>query len=468
MAAADITLEKTMPSSLDSERAVLGAILLDEHSFSAAAEVLTDADFYDERNRQIYRAMSSLLEDERPIRAVLVLEELRRRNKVEEAGGPAYLASLTDGLPRGIDIRHYTASVKEMSCLRQVIRKCEEAVSLCYERQLRIDEILDRLQGELIEISGKSARGGFVPMTEICDEGYKEIVARSENPTGIHGIPSGLKDLDRVTSGFQKTDLIFVGGRPGMGKTSFCLNVADHAAIDLGKNVAIVSMEMSKIQLYMREVCVRADVDSYRINCGHLTKDDWARINRANGEMYTDRIWMDDRGGQTITQICAKLKRLDDRIRRSTRGEQGLDLVVIDYLQLAVGTRNRRNENRVQEVSEISAGLKNLAKTLRVPIIAASQLSRKCEERVDKRPILADLRESGSIEQEADVVIFIYRDEFYNPRSADAGTAEIIVAKHRNGPTATVKSAFIKQHTKFTDLMDPGMPEARAFSGGTR
>jgi replicative DNA helicase len=271
----------------------------------------------------------------------------------------------------------------------------------------------------------------------------------------MHGIPSGLKDLDRITSGFQKTDLIFVGGRPSMGKTSSCLNVADHAAIDLGKNVAIVSMEMSKVQLYMREVCARADVDSYRINCGALTTDDWARINRANGELYTERIWIDDAGGQTITQIGAKLKRLDDRIRRATRSDHGLDLVVIDYLQLAAGTRNRRNDSRVQEVSEISSGLKNLAKSLRVPIIAASQLSRKCEERVDKRPILADLRESGSIEQEADVVIFIYRDEYYNPRSKDVGTAEIIVAKHRNGPTGTVTAAFVKQYTKFTDLILP-------------
>jgi replicative DNA helicase len=205
----------------------------------------------------------------------------------------------------------------------------------------------------------------------------------------------------------------------------------------------------------MREVCARADVDSYRINCGALTTDDWARINRANGELYTERIWIDDAGGQTITQIGAKLKRLDDRIRRATRSDHGLDLVVIDYLQLAAGTRNRRNDSRVQEVSEISSGLKNLAKSLRVPIIAASQLSRKCEERVDKRPILADLRESGSIEQEADVVIFIYRDEYYNPRSKDVGTAEIIVAKHRNGPTGTVTAAFVKQYTKFTDLILP-------------
>jgi len=282
----------------------------------------------------------------------------------------------------------------------------------------------------------------------------------------VHGVPSGLKDLDRITSGFQKADLISVGGRPSMGKTTFCLNVADHAAIELGKNVAIVSMEMSRIQLYMRGVCARADVDSYRINCGMLNKDDWARINRASGELYTDRIWIDDAGGQSLTRIGAKLKRLDERIKRASRSGHGLDLVVIDYLQLAVGTGNRRNDNRVQEVSEISAGLKTLAKTLGVPVIAASKLSRKCEERTDKRPVLADLRDSGSIEQDADLVLFIYRDEHYNPGSKDAGTAEIIVGKHRNGPTGTVKAAFIKQYTRFTDLIVEDPPAMRPEAVG--
>jgi replicative DNA helicase len=282
----------------------------------------------------------------------------------------------------------------------------------------------------------------------------------------VHGIPSGLKDLDKITSGFQKTDLIFVGARPSMGKTSFCLNVADHVPVDLGKNVAIVSMEMSRIQLYMRGICARTDVDSYRVNCGMLTRNDWERINCATQELYTDRIWIDDRGGQSITQIGAKLKRLDERIKSATHSDQGLDLIIVDHLQLAYGSARRRNENRVQEVSEISAGLKNLAKTLQLPVIAASQLSRKCEERVDKRPVLADLRESGSIEQDADLVLFIYRDEHYNyrdehynyrdehynPKSKDAGVAEIIIGKHRNGPTGTVMTAFNKQYTKFANL----------------
>ena len=253
--------------------------------------------------------------------------------------------------------------------------------------------------------------------------------------------------------------MIFVGARPSMGKTSFCLNVADHAPVDLGKNVAIVSMEMSRIQLYMRGICARADVDSYRVNCGMLTRNDWERINCATQELYTDRIWIDDRGGQSITQIGAKLKRLDERIKSATHSDQGLDLIIVDHLQLAYGSARRRNENRVQEVSEISAGLKNLAKTLQLPVIAASQLSRKCEERVDKRPVLADLRESGSIEQDADLVLFIYRDEHYNyrdehynPKSKDAGVAEIIIGKHRNGPTGTVMTAFNKQYTKFANL----------------
>jgi replicative DNA helicase len=452
MPPADIALEGTMPFSAESEQAVLGAILLDEKAFSTAAEFLSAEDFYDERNRRIYRTMISLVEDEKPIRMILLLEELRRRSKVEEAGGPAYLASLTDGMPMGLDIRHYAETVREMSCLRQTIHKCHEAIERCYEREWKADRIIDDLQSSLIEIAGRNSSGGFVPMKDVCDEGYKEIIARSENPTGVHGIPSGLKDLDKITSGFQKTDLIFVGGRPSMGKTSFCLNVADHAAVDLGKNVAIVSMEMSRIQLYMRGICARADVDSYRVNCGMLTRNDWERINCATDELYTDRIWIDDKGGQSITQIGAKLKRLDERIKSVTRSDHGLDLIIIDYLQLAYGSSRRRNENRVQEVSEISAGLKNLAKALQVPVIAASQLSRKCEERVDKRPVLADLRESGSIEQDADLVLFIYRDEHYNPKSKDAGVAEIIIGKHRNGPTGTVMTAFNKQYTKFANL----------------
>jgi replicative DNA helicase len=428
------------------------AILLNEKAFSTAAEFLSAEDFYDERNRQIYRTMLALVEDEKPIRMILLLEELRRRNKVEEAGGPAYLASLTDGMPMGLDIRHYAETVREMSCLRHTIHRCHEAIERCYEREWKADRIIDDLQSSLIEIAGRNSSSGFVPMKDICDEGYKEIVARSENPTEVHGIPSGLKDLDKITSGFQKTDLIFVGARPSMGKTSFCLNVADHAAVDLGKNVAIVSMEMSRIQLYMRGICARADVDSYRVNCGMLTRNDWERINCATDELYTDRIWIDDRGGQSITQIGAKLKRLDERIKNVTRNGHGLDLIIIDYLQLAYGSARRRNENRVQEVSEISAGLKNLAKALQVPVIAASQLSRKCEERVDKRPVLADLRESGSIEQDADLVLFIYRDEHYNPKSKDAGVAEIIIGKHRNGPTGIVMTAFNKQYTKFANL----------------
>jgi replicative DNA helicase len=435
------------------------AILLNEKAFSTAAEFLSAEDFYDERNRQIYRTMISLVEDEKPIRMILLLEELRRRSKVEEAGGPAYLASLTDGMPMGLDIRHYAETVREMSCLRQTIHKCHEAIERCYEREWKADRIIDDLQSSLIEIAGRNSSGGFVPMKDVCDEGYKEIIARSENPTGVHGIPSGLKDLDKITSGFQKTDLIFVGARPSMGKTSFCLNVADHAPVDLGKNVAIVSMEMSRIQLYMRGICARADVDSYRVNCGMLTRNDWERINCATQELYTDRIWIDDRGGQSITQIGAKLKRLDERIKSATHSDQGLDLIIVDHLQLAYGSARRRNENRVQEVSEISAGLKNLAKALQLPVIAASQLSRKCEERVDKRPVLADLRESGSIEQDADLVLFIYRDEHYNYRdehyntkSKDAGVAEIIIGKHRNGPTGTVMTAFNKQYTKFVNL----------------
>ena len=245
----DITLERLLPFSAESERTVLGAILLDDKAFSAAAELLSAEDFYDERNRRIYRAMLSLIGDERPIRMILLLEELRRSNKEEEAGGPAYLAALTDGMPKGADVRHYAETVREMSCLRRTIRKCQETIERCYEREWESDRIIEDLQASLIEISGRNSSGGFVPMKDVCEEGYREIVARSENPTGVHGIPSGLKDLDRITSGFQKTDLIFVGARPSMGKTSFCLNVADHAAIDLGRNVAVVSMEMSRIQL---------------------------------------------------------------------------------------------------------------------------------------------------------------------------------------------------------------------------
>jgi replicative DNA helicase len=443
----DVTLEKILPNSIESERAVLGAVILEHKSIFAATEVLTVEDFYLEGHREIFRAMLGLAEEETSIDLVTLREELRRRNKEEADGGAAYLASLTDGLPRGINLAHYARTVRAKATARQLIQLSQETMTRCYQGEERPAAVLERAESEIFRIAAREVRGGFQSAKELAPQAYREIEEASKHEGPVTGLDTGFADLNRMTGGLHRQNLVVVAARPGLGKTSFCLNIAAHAALRRGKRVGIFSLEMSKAEIMKRMISAAAEVDSHRIQSGYLNREDWARVSRATAELSEAPIHVDDSANLTMLQVRAKAQRL--------ALEHGLDLVVVDYLQLVSGS-GRRHENRTQEVTEISRGLKNLAKELDVPVIAASQLNREIEKRSGRRtPQLSDLRESGSIEQDSDVVLFISRDDI----AAEDGTAEITVAKHRNGATGAFGLAFDRRCTRFRDLRTGGGPD---------
>jgi replicative DNA helicase len=440
MSPTDVTLEKTMPSSLESERAVLGAVLLDDRAIFPAAEVLTADDFYLESHREIFRAMLALAEEGTSIDLFTVREELRRRNKEEEAGGPAYLASLTDGLPRGLNVGHYARTVREKATSRQLIQLSNEVMSRCYEGEERPAEILEKAESRIFRIASREISGGFQPARELATAAYGEIEEAARHKAPVAGIDTGFADLNRMTGGFHNQNLVVVAARPGLGKTSLCLNIACHAAIRNGKRVGIFSLEMSKPEIMKRMISSVAEVEANRIQSGYLSREDWAKIGQATSSLSAAPIYIDDSANLTMLQVRAKAQRL--------ALEHGLDLVVVDYLQLISGSR--RYENRTQEVTEISRGMKNLAKELDIPVIAVSQLNREVEKRSgNRRPQLSDLRESGSIEADADAVLFISREGMDDGEGGDACTAEISIGKQRNGMTGTFKLTFRKPITRF-------------------
>jgi replicative DNA helicase len=440
MSPTDVTLEKTMPSSLESERAVLGAVLLDDRAIFPAAEVLTADDFYLESHREIFRAMLALAEEGTSIDLFTVREELRRRNKEEEAGGPAYLASLTDGLPRGLNFGHYARTVREKATSRQLIQLSNEVMSRCYEGEERPAEILEKAESRIFRIASREISGGFQPARELATAAYGEIEEAARHKAPVAGIDTGFADLNRMTGGFHNQNLVVVAARPGLGKTSLCLNIACHAAIRNGKRVGIFSLEMSKPEIMKRMISSVAEVEANRIQSGYLSREDWAKIGQATSSLSAAPIYIDDSANLTMLQVRAKAQRL--------ALEHGLDLVVVDYLQLISGSR--RYENRTQEVTEISRGMKNLAKELDIPVIAVSQLNREVEKRSgNRRPQLSDLRESGSIEADADAVLFISREGMDDGEGGDACTAEISIGKQRNGMTGTFKLTFRKPITRF-------------------
>jgi len=443
MSPTDITLERTLPNSVDSERAVLGAILLDEKAIFPATEVLTDADFYLEAHREIFRAMLGLAEEEISIDLITLREELRRRNKEESAGGAAYLAALTEGLPRGMNIGHYAKTVREKATARQLIQLSNEVMARCYQGEERPAEILEKAESRIFQIAAREIKGGFQPARELADEAYKEIEEAARHKKPVVGIDTGFMELNRMTGGFHNQNLVVVAARPGIGKTSFCLNIACHAAIRTGKHVGVFSLEMSKPEIMKRMISSEAEVEAHRIQSGYLNRDDWMMIGQATSRLSESHIYIDDSANLTLLQVRAKAQRL--------ALEYGIDLLVIDYLQLVSGS-GRRYENRTQEVTEISRGLKNLAKELDIPVIAVSQLNREVEKRSGgRRPQLSDLRESGAIEQDADLVLFICHEESPEIPAGD-GVAEITIGKQRNGMTGSFELSFRKRITKFSDL----------------
>jgi len=444
MATSDITLEKTLPSNLEAERSVLGAILLDDKAIHVVVETLRREDFYLESHRYIYAKMLDLAARSSAIDLITLKAELSRTNDLERAGGAAYVAGLTDGLPRAVNIEHYADIVKEKSSLRRLIQISNEIMARSYQSEDTAERILEDVEKQVFELANQRFRSGFEPIEKIVSEVYKQVEEVSNRKSSITGVETGFTDLDRMTAGLQPSDLIIIAARPSLGKTTFSLNIAQHAALRKGLVVGIFSLEMSNEQLVKRLLCAEAEIDSHKVNTGFLNKEDWIRLGRAAGAFSQTRIFIDDAAGISIMEMRSKARRL--------KMEHGLDLLIVDYLQLMSGGKGRY-ENRTQEISQISRGLKALAKELHVPIVAISQLNRAIESRRgDHRPQLSDLRESGSIEQDADVVMFIYREDVVDPTENNAGVAEIIVGKQRNGPTGTFNLAFIRQHTKFANL----------------
>jgi replicative DNA helicase len=438
--------DRTLPHDLDAEKSVLGAILINNQAFNQAAEVIDAADFYRDAHRRIFEKMIGLTDRGNPVDLLTLKDELGRSGDLDEVGGPAYISALTDGVPRSANVEYYAKIVKEKSTLRRLIQSATEVLGRAYDAEEDADDLLDEAERSIFQIAEHRLRSGFVPVSQLVDAGYQLIEQLQEHRGLVTGMPSGFVDLDEMTSGFQKADLVIVAARPSMGKTSFVLNIALHCGIEAGKTVGMFSLEMSKEQLFMRMLTSEARVDAHRFRGGFLGEQDYARLVEAFARLHDAKVFIDDTPSVGILEMRAKSRRL--------KLEHGLDLLIIDYLQLMQG--RGRFENRQQELASISRALKILAKELNVPILALSQLSRAPEARGDHRPQLSDLRESGALEQDADVVLFIFREEMYaqeGERSPDAeGTAEVIIGKQRNGPTGTVRLAFLKQYTRFENL----------------
>lgn len=445
----DVTLEKSLPHSLDAERAVLGTIMLDNRLFDQAAELLTGSDFYNESNRKIFFKMEALSSESRPIDTVTLLEELRKAGDLEIVGGSSYLASLIDGVPRIANLEQYARIVKDKALLRRLIHSSNDILNRSISGGYDSLTLLEDAERSIFEISQERMQTGFAKLPDLLNETYKHIETLYQKKQALTGVGTGFVKLDQMMSGMQPSDLIIVAARPGMGKTSLALNVAQHAAILEGKTVAVFSLEMSSQQLVMRLLCGEARVDSHKVRTGFLSKSDWKDLAKAVGKLAQAKIYIDDAPNISVIEMRSKSRRL--------KVEQGLDLIILDYLQLMSASAGvMRQENRQQEISAISRSLKALAKELDIPVMALSQLSRAPEQRRgDHRPQLSDLRESGSIEQDADVVLFVFREDLYKKDDDEnSGIAEIIIGKQRNGPTGSVKLAFINQWTKFENLAD--------------
>ncbi len=443
--AVELGTERALPHNLDAERSVLGAVLVDNSAMNVAQQRLRAGDFYRDAHRRIFGAMVQLSERGQAIDLVTIKEELARGGHLEAAGGAAALAALTDGVPRSSNIEHYAAIVKDKAVLREMIEASSRIIENCFAAEEDATRVLDSAEKSIFAIAEDQYRGGFATMKEIADT----AVTHLQNLSGLHevtGVSTGFRVLDRYTSGLQPSDLILVAARPSMGKTAFCLNMAQHASVHDGRSVGIFSLEMSKEQLYLRLLASQARVDSHRLRTGRLNSGQWGEILKAVDGLSETRIYIDDTPGISVMEMRAKARRL--------ALEHGLDLLVVDYLQLMRG--RGRFENRNLEIADISRSLKELAKELKVPVVALSQLSRAPEQRgKDRRPQLADLRESGALEQDADVVLFLFREELYKRDDPTVeGKAELIIGKQRNGPIGTAELVFVKNYATFSDRDD--------------
>ena len=437
-------MERMPPASVEAEQAVLGAMLLKPEAVTTAAEELSADDFYRETHRLIYEAMMELKDRTEPVDLVTLTEQLKKADKLAKIGGIPALSLIANSVPTAANVHYHARIVHEKAQLRSLISAATEIAGAAYESADEVEDIMDNAEKRILAVSSGKRSKDFVPLQEILLDTLEQIDARYNNKGSITGLPTGFTELDHLTAGLQKSDLILVAARPSMGKTAFTLNIAAHVVLRAREPVAFFSLEMSKEQLVQRLLCSEGRIDSQRLRVGELEEKEWGDLIDTANRLSAAPLYIDDTPSITVMELRSKARRL--------KAEHGLSLIVIDYLQLMQGRASKNSDNRQQEISEISRSLKALARELNVPVIALSQLSRSVESRQVKRPMLSDLRESGSLEQDADIVMFLYREDYYNQDTENANITELSIAKHRNGATDTVKMFFQKEYTRFRDL----------------
>ncbi|MDQ0220959.1 replicative DNA helicase [Peribacillus cavernae] len=439
----EIFQDRIPPQNIEAEQAVLGAIFLEPSSLTLTSEILIPEDFYRSTHQKIFNVMINLNDLGKAVDLITVTEDLAASRNLEEVGGVSYLSELAGSVPTAANIEYYARIVEEKSLLRRLIRTATNIAQEGYSREDEVESLLGEAERNIMEVAQRKNTGAFQNIKDVLVKTYDNIEVLTNRKGEVTGIPTGFAELDRMTAGFQRNDLIIVAARPSVGKTAFALNIAQNVATKTEENVAIFSLEMGAEQLVMRMLCAEGNINAQNLRTGSLTDEDWRKLTMAMGSLSNAGIYIDDTPGVRIGDIRSKCRRL--------KQEQGLGMILIDYLQLIQGN-GRSGENRQQEVSEISRSLKALARELQVPVIALSQLSRGVEQRQDKRPMMSDIRESGSIEQDADIVAFLYRDDYYDKESENKNIIEIIIAKQRNGPVGTVSLAFVKEYNKFVNL----------------
>ena len=435
-------IEKVQPQNLEAEVAVLGSMLLDREAISLAVETLNQSCFYKDAHKKIYSAITNLYDENKAVDLITIVEELKKTNSLEAVGGPAYITSIVSSIPTSANIVHYAKIVKEKMILRTLINSATQIVSGCYDSSQDVNSLLDKAEQLIFDIASKKVESRFATLKDIIKNSIETIDNLYQRKEHVTGIASGYTELDTMTAGFQPSDLIIVAGRPSMGKSAFASCIVEHVGVVEKQPIAFFSLEMSKEQLVQRLLCSHARVNAHKVRTGFLSQADWPRLVTAAGKLSEAPIYIDDSPGITVMELRAKARRL--------KSQYDIKFIVLDYLQLMEAQVS--SDNRQQEISEISRSLKSLARELNVPVIAISQLSRAVEQRTDHRPQLSDLRESGAIEQDADVVVLLLREEYYNPTEENKGLAEVIVAKQRNGPTGSFKLTFVHEYVRFENL----------------
>jgi replicative DNA helicase len=438
-------IDRVPPQNVEAEQSVLGAMMIEREAISKVSEIIRPEDFYREAHRLIYNAMMELFNKNEAVDLVTVVEILRRDEKLEVVGGISYVSALANSVPTAANVMYHARIVEEKALLRQLITTATHVAGMGYEANEDVTVIMDKAEKMILEVANRKAGQEFASIKNIIFDVFDRVSELYSSKGGITGLSTGFKDLDKLTSGLQPSDLILIAARPSMGKTAFVLNIAQNVAIKEKQAVAFFSLEMSKEQLVQRMLCAEAPIDAQRLRIGELENNDWDKLVRAADRLAAAPIFIDDTAGITVMEMRSKARRL--------KIEHDLQLIIIDYLQLMQGSAgSSRSENRQQEISEISRSLKALARELKVPVVALSQLSRGVESRQVKKPMLSDLRESGSLEQDADIVAFLYREDYYDPETEHKNITDVIIAKHRNGPVDSIQLFFHKQFTKFSDL----------------